>query len=298
MGSVIKSFSVGNGDTYYIKHGSDNFSIIDCNLVDDRKEEIVDELERESGGKAITRFISTHPDEDHIHGLPYLDGRLRIVNFYCVKNEATEADETESFRKYCELRDSSKAFYLSEGCSRCWMNRDDDERKYGSSGINILWPKPENAHFKEALKKASDGSSPNNISPIVTYSLENGVEAVWMGDLKSDFMSKIEDDVALRPVDILFAPHHGRSSGRPPKSWMEKMDPGLVVIGEADRDVLDYYRGYVHICQNTAKDIVFQCEAGYVHVYAENPYAVDGLENLSRRPFKGLSYVGSLRTKG
>lgn len=55
MGSVIKSFSVGNGDTYYIKHGSDNFSIIDCNLVDDRKEEIVDELERESKEKAITR---------------------------------------------------------------------------------------------------------------------------------------------------------------------------------------------------------------------------------------------------
>ena len=82
MGSVIKSFSVGNGDTYYIKHGSDNFSIIDCNLVDDRKEEIVDELERESKEKAITRFISTHPDEDHIYGLPYLDDRLRIVNFY------------------------------------------------------------------------------------------------------------------------------------------------------------------------------------------------------------------------
>ena len=78
---------------------------------------------------------------------------------------------------------------------------------------------------------------------------------------------------------------------------MEKIDPGLVVIGEADSDVLDYYRGYVHICQNTAKDIAFQCEAGYVHVYAENPYAIDGLDDLGRRSFMGLSYVGSLRTK-
>lgn len=31
--SVIKSFSVGNGDMFYIKHDTDNFTIIDCNLI-------------------------------------------------------------------------------------------------------------------------------------------------------------------------------------------------------------------------------------------------------------------------
>ena len=30
--SIIKSFSVGEGDMFYIDHNSDNFSIIDCNL--------------------------------------------------------------------------------------------------------------------------------------------------------------------------------------------------------------------------------------------------------------------------
>ena len=35
--SVIKSFSVKNGDMFYIKHDSDNFSIIDCNLVEEKK---------------------------------------------------------------------------------------------------------------------------------------------------------------------------------------------------------------------------------------------------------------------
>ena len=28
--SIVKSFSVGNGDMFYINHGSDNFTIIDC----------------------------------------------------------------------------------------------------------------------------------------------------------------------------------------------------------------------------------------------------------------------------
>ena len=37
--SVIKSFSVKNGDTFYIKHNSPNFTVIDCNLIDERKEE-------------------------------------------------------------------------------------------------------------------------------------------------------------------------------------------------------------------------------------------------------------------
>ena len=34
--TVIKSFSVGLGDMFYILHGSDNFTIIDCNLTGER----------------------------------------------------------------------------------------------------------------------------------------------------------------------------------------------------------------------------------------------------------------------
>ena len=30
--SIIKSFSVGDGDMFYIHHGSDSFTIIDCCL--------------------------------------------------------------------------------------------------------------------------------------------------------------------------------------------------------------------------------------------------------------------------
>lgn len=96
----------------------------DCNMVDTNKQKITDEIISESSDKDITRFISTHPDEDHIHGLKYLDDKIGILNFYCVKNEATKSDETDDFKKYCELRDSDKkAFYIYEGCSRCWMNQ-------------------------------------------------------------------------------------------------------------------------------------------------------------------------------
>ena len=35
---LVRSFTVGNGDMFYIKHGSDNFTIIDCQLFGDHKE--------------------------------------------------------------------------------------------------------------------------------------------------------------------------------------------------------------------------------------------------------------------
>ena len=130
--SIIKSISVGNGDMFYIKHKNSNFTIIDCNLDDENKKEIVDEIRLESKDKDIKRFISTHPDEDHIHGLKYLDDKINIANFYCVSNKATKNEETEDFKHYCNLRDDkSKAFYIYKGCVRCWLNNDDDKERYG-----------------------------------------------------------------------------------------------------------------------------------------------------------------------
>lgn len=295
--SIIKSFSVDKGDTYYIKHNSNNFTIIDCNLLDDRKDEIVSEFRRESREKAVVRFISTHPDDDHIHGISYLFDHLDIPNFYCVANKVHKDPNTDSFERYEELRDSPKAFYLNKGCKRCWMNEDDEDKQYGSAGINILWPITSNEEFKKALDEAEKSGQPNNISPIVSYSAANSVEVIWMGDLKNDFMNKIEDRISLNPVDVLFAPHHGRKTGRPPKSWMDSMNPGLVIIGEADSKDLEYYQDYVHLCQNTAGDILLDCVNDYVHIYVSNPYDVKGLLNLKVADYEGLSYIGSLATK-
>lgn len=292
MMSAIKSFSVGNGDMFYIHHNSDNFTIIDCCLDDENKEVILDEIVSKKRSKGITRFISTHPDEDHIRGLEILDEKIRIVNFYCVENKATKDDETDSFRRYCELRDDAKkAFYISNGCSRRWMNRGDEARK--SSGVNVLWPKLENQHFKEELDKAEEGESPNNISPIISYTYNENVIALWMGDLETEFMEKIEDEVDFEEVAVLFAPHHGRDSGKIPESILEKLKPKIIVIGEAPSEHLNYYPGYNTITQNSAGDIVFDIDEDGVHVFTSNEYEADFLEDKSWS-LKGYFYAGSL----
>ena len=90
--STIKSFSVGNGDMFYIDHSSDNFSIIDCNLDIDNKESIMNEICKIGKEKGIMRFISTHPDEDHFHGIEYFDEKLeRLDKAYSMISD-TELD--------------------------------------------------------------------------------------------------------------------------------------------------------------------------------------------------------------
>lgn len=291
--SIVKSFSVAEGDMFYIKHDADNFTIIDCCMSEEDRDTILAELQSESKGKGIVRFISTHPDDDHILGLSYLHENMNLLNFYCVKNEATKPDETDDFDHYCMLRDDlDKAFYISRGCSRKWMNIDSEER--GNSGIHILWPITTNEYFKQALEHAKQGESPNNISPIVQYMLKGGATIIWMGDLEADFMENIKDAFNVERANILFAPHHGRDSGKVPDEWLDIINPQIVVIGEAPSKDLNYYDGYNTITQNSAGHIVLECESGKVHIYVSNRrYYVDYLDDEGMADTYG-KYIGTL----
>jgi beta-lactamase superfamily II metal-dependent hydrolase len=290
--SIVKSFDVGDGDTYDICHNSDNFSIIDCRIADGDPDGIIDEIVSESADKGVTRFISTHPDDDHVRGLVDLDGALGIRNFYCVKNEATKLDQTDDFDRYCELRDSDKAFYIYRHCARRWMNRSDDERK--TAGISVLWPDTGDPDYQEALLNAKGGKSPNNTSCIIRYSVENGVTMLWMGDLETAFMERIEDRIDLPAADVLFAPHHGRD--RVPAGWLAQIDPQVVVLGSADSDDLERYSDRNHISQRRAGDITFECESGQTHIYvSSDTYTADFLDDELMPDTHG-NYIGTLQT--
>lgn len=293
--SIVKSFAVGNGDMFYIQHNSDNFTIIDCNLNAETASARTEELKQQSRSKGITRFISTHPDQDHFGGIELLDAEIRIANFYVVKNQGTKSDETESFKHYCRLRDdSAKAFYVYKGCTRKWMNQTDDVR--GSSGVNIVWPDVNSPDFKDALKVCNEGGSPNNISAVVRYAVEGGATVMWLGDLETVFMEKITDRIVLEKTTIVFASHHGRDSGKIPDSWLEKLDPQIIVIGEAPSRHLHYYTGYKTITQNRAGDITMELVDNKVHFYVSNAaYKRSDLKDEGADTFD--NYIGSIEVE-
>lgn len=288
--TIIKSLSVGNGDMFYIKHLSDSFTVIDCCLDEENKDEIISEINSASNGKGIKRFISTHPDEDHIRGLDYFDDKVGISNFYCVKNKAQKEEITDSFTTYCKLRDGEKAYFISKGIKRKWLNDGTDER--GSAGISFLWPKLENQYYIDALKQAEQKKSPNNISPIIQYSTGD-LKILWMGDLETEFMENIFEDISLSKVTVIFAPHHGRDSGKIPQNWLDILNPKLIVIGEALSDHLNYYDNYNTITQNSAGTITFVCKDNAIDIYVENEdYSVDFLKNKGKDEFE--NYIGTL----
>lgn len=297
--SKIKSFSVGEGDMFYIDHNSDNFTIIDCCLKKKEgvEETILNEVKELSGSNGITRFISTHPDDDHISGLKDLNDKITIVNFYRVDNETTKEDGGEDFDCYCTLRDDTKHnFELRKDCKRCWMNLSNEERD--SSNLDCLWPITSNKKYKEALKTAKDTGKPNNISPAIRYHTDN-FSFLWMGDMETEMQKEFETQVnnGIPETTVVFAPHHGRDSGKIPTELLDRLKPKLIVVGEAPSKDLNYYSGYNTITQNTAGDIYFDIQTNYIHIYVGNDTydKTDELETVKNVPeVEGMKYLGSI----
>ena len=94
-------------------------------------------------------------------------------------------------------------------------------------------------------------------------------------------------------MDIVFAPHHGRDSGKIPVSILEEMDPKIVVIGEAQSKNLNYYGHYNTITQNSAGSIYFECVKHWVHIFVgSSTYSVDFLEDEGAETYSNC--LGSL----
>ena len=162
--------------------------------------------------------------------------------------------------------------------------------------MQILWPDTSNTDFKEALRKCDAGESFNNVSCVLRYSVSGGASFLWLGDLETDFMESIVDDIELTKTTVVFASHHGRASGKIPDSWLEKLDPQIIVIGEAPSRHLHYYTGYNVITQNKAGHITMNCVDNMVDIYVANEeYERDYLEDHGRRAYPG--YIGSLEVE-
>ena len=275
--SIVKSFSFPEGeirgDMFYIKHGSNNFTVIDCFLsegdgANDRMNEIIQEIKHESANR-ICRFISTHPDNDHIKGIEKLDEEWEILNFYAVNNSRPADKDDASLTRYQWLL-ANKNYEIKRGIKRKWLNDKDSER--GSSGLHFLWPDLDNAAFKKALKSVSVGNDINDICPILVYSIDGGAKFMWMGDLETGMQQAYYDEYkdSIPQVDILFHPHHGRKSGEVPEELMKALNPKIVVVGNAPAKDINYGDSSKTITQNSAGDILFENEDNEVHVYTKN----------------------------
>ena len=310
--SVVKSFKVKSkdnqdGDMFYIMHASDNFTCIDCCLNEDREEEIISEIKELRNQKGIFRFISTHPDDDHICGIKELNTAVPLDNFYCVENCANNPNGKEDFELYCDFRGGiGKRCPIVKGCSCCWLNQSNEDRQ--CSGIHFLWPDINNEHYTDVLESVKDWNNVNNLSPIISYSIKNSATFLWFGDMETNFMENIAKEVKFDEATVLFAPHHGRKSGRVIDEWLAQIKPRIIVIGSAPCEHLDYYDecneinnydGYCTITQNRAGDIAFETDDDWLHIFVSNQNYEPTFRvfDMGRPDAHGCHYIGSINIK-
>ena len=107
-------------------------------------------------------------------------------------------------------------------------------------------------------------------------------------------MESITGDIELPKTTIVFASHHG-TLGKIPDTWLERLDPQIIVIGEAPSRHLNYYTGYTTITQNKAGDITMDCRGDKVHFYVSNTkYSNSALTNEGLADLGNAKYVGSI----
>ena len=297
---IIKSFTVGKGDIFYIKHNRSNYTTIDCFLSNENIDGVMNEISNKARSQSITRPISTHPNDGYVYGLEYPEKKVVIANFYCSVDETTQKGQKDSLHKYCDLKDSSKEFYLYGACFCKWI-REEVEKEEGNftsrEGVTVLWQDTDNEHFENTYEEPINGESQDRISPIIRCGFENGMTMVFWSDFESHLMGDILEEVDFKKINVLFVSHHKSKSGRLPDEWLEAMDPDIVIIGGTPYENLDYinYDGHNKITQNSAGDIFLDCSEGKVDIYVSNPtYNVTYLKNNYESNRYGCYYIGTL----
>jgi len=201
----------------------------------------------EQGNGDIWRFISTHPDMDHLSGLKRLHEEVGISGMWDTAHER-EFDEDEDFgpfdrqdwEKYTKIRSGdTEEFHVqpTEGAKADYWEQDN---------IDILHPSPK---FVEDINSKSNPNY-NDVSIVLKINTRCG-GVLLPGDAEEAAWEEIYENHRdeLQDISILKASHHGRRSGFHRKS-VEEMDPNYVVLSVGKKPSTDAHSYYYDACEN------------------------------------------------
>lgn len=237
---------------------------------------------KDRGLTSVFRFISTHPDMDHLDGIKHFFEEFRPTNFWDTAN----TKEIEGFNggKYSQddwdfylgLRDGNpqadpKRLVLYSGAKGPFYNQN-ESGEGGGDGLAILAPTP------ELVADANKREDWNDSSYVILYRTGNK-RILFSGDSHDRTWEHILDrwpsDVAN--VDVLIAPHHGRDSDRS-YDFLDIVQPKLTMFGNAPSEHLAYgvwnRRDLLFLTNNQAGTIIMDVNSTGLHIYASHkPFA-------------------------
>ncbi|ABF40142.1 hydrolase (metallo-beta-lactamase superfamily) [Candidatus Koribacter versatilis Ellin345] len=299
--ATVHFLNVKNGDCSIIQHNSGRVTMIDvCNAspTEELKEQIIKaaaDLQKGVNGDfrqklfpvnpvsylkqreiaSIFRFIITHPDMDHMDGIKSVFDAFSPLNFWDHDNnkemnfeDGSPYDE-DDWNFYTLLRDGKpehdpKRLTLFSGTAGQYYNQAEGGGQ-GGDGLTILAP------TSGLVTQACEDKEFNDCSYVLLYRTGNN-KIIFAGDSEDATWEHIlaNHGDAVRDVDVLIAPHHGRDSGR---DWefLDVLKPALTLFGNASSEHLAYQawwnRGLPIITNNQANCIVLNPSVSPIDVY-------------------------------
>jgi beta-lactamase superfamily II metal-dependent hydrolase len=241
------------------------------------------------GITSVFRFISSHPDMDHLDGIAAFFSEFKPANFWDTDNDK-ELDDFENGRYnpddwdfYTSLRDGNpqanpKRLTLYAGARGSCFNLGPNGIGNGD-GLYILAPTP------ELVADANEIGDWNDSSYVILYRTVVGKRILFAGDSHDATWEYIltKWKAAVKGVDVLIAPHHGRDSGRD-YAFLDTVKPRLTLFGNAPSEHLAYSawnsRDLLFVTNNQAGTIILDAKSDGLRVYVKHkPFAEAFTEN-------------------
>lgn len=250
----------------------------------------------------VFRFILTHPDMDHMDGLQRLFKTFKVENFWCTDCDKPKPSFESGGAKYNEADwnlyelfkkkknatvDGTKIISPLRGAIDSYWAKGKTTGDNGD-GLTIISPS------QELLDGC--GENYNNTSYVVLYTTPSNRKILFPGDSESAAWSDILDEKTglkdlLKDIDILIAPHHGRSTGGS-ADYLETLNPKLTLFGNAKSRYLDYDKfgdKFQHVTSNEMGNILVEERAGALYVYgAHKKFVEDYQRKLFGEKYPGL----------
>lgn len=199
---VVSFIDVGQGDAALVRSAGQNY------LIDGGRPEAGPEVVsflRSSGVQRLDGIVATHPDADHIGGLPDVVDAFPVSRVYL----SGESRGTSTFNALLRRIRDKKAEVIE---ARAGLQMD-----WGGVKANVLAPPP------GAL---SEESNDNSVAVLLTF---GSARILLPGDAQTKEEAYMSQGAYTGPLTVLKVGHHGSSSSTTPL-FLSRFKPQIAVI--------------------------------------------------------------------
>lgn len=240
----ISFLDIGQGDSIFIQSPTGRQVLIDGGI--DRR--VLGKLSRAMPlfDRSIDVIINTHPDKDHLGGIPFVLSRYRVEN---ILDPGVESEgETYAFYR------DELAREVTGGASYREVRRGDVVDLGAGAYIRILFP-----------DRDMDGVSDDNNASVVAQLVYGDTEAMLTGDAPKsveDYVVMLDGETLAS--DILKAGHHGSrtSSGQP---FIDAVDSDYAIISAGCDNTYGHpHEEVIERFEMASTTILSTCEEGTI----------------------------------